>query len=58
MIAIKRPEFRELHQGYRNRGLPSTEALVIIARKIARIAFSLWKTGEIYDENKLQYALT
>lgn len=58
MVAIKRPEFRGLYQGYRDRGLPSTAALVIIARKIARIAFSLWKTGETYNQNKLQSALT
>jgi len=32
--------------------LQTTEAIVILARKIARIAFALYKSGEVFDAQK------
>jgi transposase len=44
--------FKPLYLQLRNRGLETTEAIVILARKIARIAFALFKSGEIFDAQK------
>jgi transposase len=53
LAACKRPEWRALYEHQRAKGLASTAALVVLARKIARIAFHLFKTGEIYDPTRL-----
>lgn len=52
MAACKRPEWRAVYEANRQKGLSSTAALVIVARKLARIAFSLFKTGQDYDPNR------
>lgn len=52
MTACKRPEWRALYEANRRKGLGSTAALVVVARKLARIAFSLFKAGESYDPNR------
>jgi transposase len=44
--------FKPLYRQLRNRGLETTEAIVILARKIARIAFALFKSGELFDAQK------
>jgi transposase len=44
--------FKPLYLHLRNRGLETTEAIVILARKIARIAFALFKSGDIFDAQK------
>ncbi|WP_355662229.1 transposase, partial [Halomonas salifodinae] len=43
MAAIRQPAWQATYQGYLVRGLKKTQALVIVARKLARIAFSLMK---------------
>ena len=53
MAASKRPEWRALYQHQRAKGLASTAALIVLARKIARIAFQLFKTGGTYDPTRL-----
>jgi transposase len=53
LAASKLPEWRALYERQRNKGLASTAALVVLARKIARIAFHLFKTGETYDAKRL-----
>jgi transposase len=53
LAASKRPEWRALYAHHRAKGLPSTAALIVLARKIARIAFHLFKTGETYDPSRL-----
>jgi transposase len=53
LAASKRPEWRALYEHYRAKGLPSTAALIVLARKIARIAFHLFKTGETYNPTRL-----
>ncbi len=56
MASSKVPEWRALYERYRRKGLASTAALVVVARKIARVAFSLVKSGEDYDPNRLKVA--
>lgn len=53
MKACQRGRWREVYQAHRQRGLPSTAALVVVARKLARIAFSLFRSGATYDEARL-----
>ncbi|GAA0560300.1 IS110 family transposase [Halomonas salifodinae] len=43
MAASRQPAWQATYQGYLARGLKKTQALVIIARKLARIAFALMK---------------
>jgi transposase len=54
LSACKRPEWRRIYEVHRQRGLSSTAALVVVARKLARTAFSLFKTGESYDPSRIQ----
>jgi len=56
MGAIKRAEWRCLYDAYRSRGLPSTAALVALARKLARVAWHLFKCAEPYDPCKVHAA--
>jgi transposase len=53
MAAIKQSEWRNLYERYRNRGLPSTGALIACARKLARIAWRMFKHPESYDPSKV-----
>lgn len=48
MAACRSGRWRELHLANQARGLSRTQSLVIIARKIARLAFALLKSGEEY----------
>ncbi|MFA7666881.1 MAG: IS110 family transposase [Burkholderiaceae bacterium] len=41
--------FGPYYQGLRARGLKSTEAIVILGRKLLRVAFAVWKSGEVFD---------
>jgi transposase len=43
MSAIKTPTWKPLYQHLRNKGFASTEAIIIIARRIVRIAFAMYK---------------
>jgi transposase len=53
MAAVKKPSWRPYYQAQLRKGLSSTAALVIVARRIARIAFSLFKTGATYDPDRV-----
>ena len=48
MAASRTNAWRKTYQGYLGRGLKKIEALTILARKLARIAFALMKTQEPY----------
>lgn len=48
MAASRTSRWRDRYQGYLARGLKRTEALTILARKLARIAFALMKTQQPY----------
>ena len=52
MTACKRPEWRAIYEANIQKGFSSTAALVIVARKLARIAFSLFKSGETYEPRR------
>lgn len=54
MSAIQRTgTWRAFYDEKVRRGLPSTGALVVIARKLARIAYSLFRSGQNYDPARL-----
>lgn len=55
--ACKVPAWRALYEACRQKGLPSTAAHVIVARKLARIAFSLFKSGQRYDPERAPNAV-
>ena len=49
----KSKQGRPLYEYYRQRGLSTTAALVVLARKLARIAFALHKHGTSFDMARL-----
>jgi transposase len=49
MSAIRSATFKPAYEALRGRGLPTTAALVVIARKLLRIAFAVWKSGQPFD---------
>jgi transposase len=49
MAAIRAPAWRRVYERYLQRGLKRTQALVIMARKLARIAFALMKNQSDYQ---------
>jgi transposase len=52
MSAANSKLFKPLYLALRARGLQSTEAIVILARKLARIAFAVYKSGQDFDAQK------
>ena len=56
MSAARTKLWRPFYQRYRDRGLPTTAALVILARKLARIAFSINKHGSLFDPERVKIA--
>ena len=54
MGACRDPRWRELYDAQRRKGLASTAAFIVVARKLARIAFSLVRTGTEYDPSRLR----
>ncbi|MGQ0587382.1 MAG: IS110 family transposase [Gammaproteobacteria bacterium] len=49
MAAIRAPHWRSIYKRYLQRGLKKTQALVILCRKLARIAFALMKNQSDYQ---------
>lgn len=47
--SLRSPIFKRYYQSLRNRGLASTAAVVIIARKLLRIAYGVWRTKRPFD---------
>ena len=58
MAAIKTPTWRPLYQHLRNKGFASTEAIVIIARRIVRIAFAMSRNQSIFNPQLVPRPLT
>jgi transposase len=56
MSASKTKLWRPFYERYRARGFSSTATLVILARKLARIAFSIVKHGTTFKPNLIQNA--
>jgi transposase len=46
--------FKPLYQSIKSKGFSGTEALVILARKILRVAWAVWRTGQPFDPAKVQ----
>lgn len=44
--------FKPFYQGLRERGLETTEAFVVLARKLLRVAFALWKSKTVFDPGR------
>lgn len=51
--ASKTALFRPLYRALLDKGFATTAAIVIIARKLLRIAFALWTTGQPFDPQKI-----
>lgn len=52
MSACHTTTFKAIYQSLRDRGLKTTEALVILARKLLRIAFALWRSGKPFEPQR------
>lgn len=52
-----RTVFKDYYAMLRARGLASTAALVVIARKLLRIAYGVWRTGQAFDPGRLRPAI-
>ncbi|MES3041510.1 MAG: IS110 family transposase [Pseudomonadota bacterium] len=49
---------KPLYQALRAKGFATTEAFVILGRKLLRAAFAVWKSGEPWDATKLLPKIT
>jgi transposase len=58
LSAVKTKPWRSLYEHYRARGLSSTAALVILARRIARTAWSIYTYKTEFDPARLTRSLT
>jgi transposase len=58
LSAVKTKPWRLLYEHYRARGLSSTAALVILARRIARTAWSIYTYKTEFDPTRLTNPLT
>ena len=53
MSAARTSSWRALYERERAKGLPSTAALIVLARKLVRVAFSLFKNRSDFDPARL-----
>ena len=53
MSACHTSTFAATYQALRARGLKTTEALVILARKLLRIAFAVWRSGQPFEAHRV-----
>lgn len=53
MSACHTKTFQGIYQTLRQRGLKTTEALVVLARKLLRIAYAVWRSGKPFDPQRL-----
>jgi transposase len=54
MSASKTSLWKPIYAALRQRGLASTQALVVLARRIARIAFAMFHSGQPFNPQRLQ----
>lgn len=52
MSASHSKVFSPLYQQLRNRGFKTTEALVILARKLLRVAYAVWRSGKPFEPDR------
>jgi len=55
MSACRTSTFATLYKGLLARGLKTTEALVILARKLLRIAFAVWRSGQSFEAHRVTH---
>lgn len=53
--AAKSKTFKPMYLALRTKGFATTEAIVIIARKLLRIAFAVWTSNQPFDPDKLGF---
>lgn len=58
MSAIKTKTWLPIYQQYRQKGLSTTATLVIIARRIARTAWSIYKHNTVFNPKRITQCLT
>jgi transposase len=58
LSAIKTKTWRPIYEHYRAKGLSSTAAIVIVARRIARTAWSMYTYKTEFDPGRLMKSLT
>ena len=46
--------FKPSYENIKSRGFSGTEALVILARKLLRVAWGVWRTGQPFDAARVQ----
>jgi transposase len=56
MSACHTKTFEGTYKALRQRGLNTTEALVVLARKLLRIAFAVWRSGQPFDSQRFASA--
>jgi transposase len=52
MAAVRTTLFKPMYVQLQARGLASTQAIVVVARKLARIAFAIYQSGQTFDPTK------
>ncbi len=58
MAAKKTETWKPLYEHYREKGLSGTEAVVILARRIARTAWSMYTYKTEFDPTRIAKSLT
>ncbi len=53
MSACHTKTFEGSYKALRQRGLKTTEALVVLARKLLRIAYAVWRSGKPFEPHRL-----
>jgi transposase len=53
MAACRCTGFKPQYEALQARGLPTTAAYVVIARKLLRIAFAVWHSQQLFDPKKV-----
>lgn len=53
MSASHTKTFKAIYQALRARGLKTTEALVVLARKLLHIAFAVWRAQQPFDPHRI-----
>ena len=56
MAAAKTTLWRPYYQAQRRKGLSSTAALVILARKMTRVAFAVYQRNQPFDATRLRFS--
>lgn len=56
MSAARTRTFAPVYKALRERGLKTTEALVILARKLLRIAFAVWRSGQPFEPHRITHS--